>query len=228
MVISLSPSFSGSISLRSPLNPSPINPRPNPGDHLSLFSAAAAVHLRTLSASQATSNLLPVTQTSHHSRSLVSAAFPSFPSSNDPLFDSHCNVGVIVGEGEPAERVLGRFRREVSRAGIIRECRHRRFFESTQEKKKRKSRDAARRNRKRLMLYPSTVSSIQMYLIVTMDYKGCLLSSLLVFNSFCVVILGISIGSFFPEGKGSICWHKFIISSYTLICKYVLKSQTGK
>ncbi|XP_019158775.1 PREDICTED: uncharacterized protein LOC109155613 [Ipomoea nil] len=149
MVYSLSPSFSGSISFPSPLNPSPINSRPKSGDQLSLTSAAAALHFRPLSASQATSNLLPVTQTSHHSRSLVSAAFPSFPPSNDPLFDPYCNVGIIVGEGEPGERVLGRLRREVSRAGIIRECRRRRFFETTQEKKKRKSRDAARRNRMR-------------------------------------------------------------------------------
>nr|GMD31986.1 30S ribosomal protein S21, chloroplastic [Ipomoea batatas] len=103
-----------------------------------LFTISAIARTR------ASSSVMP-----HHSRSLVSAAFPSFPSSNDPLFDPYCNVGIIVGEGEPGERVLGRLRREVSRAGIIRECRRRRFFETTQEKKKRKSRDAARRNRMR-------------------------------------------------------------------------------
>nr|GMD30141.1 30S ribosomal protein S21, chloroplastic-like [Ipomoea batatas]GMD38528.1 30S ribosomal protein S21, chloroplastic-like [Ipomoea batatas] len=131
-----------------PFSPKPFSHKPPPKFRRSALSILLR-RRRPLSASQATSNLLPVTQTSHHSRSLVSAAFPSFPSSNDPLFDPYCNVGIIVGEGEPGERVLGRLRREVSRAGIIRECRRRRFFETTQEKKKRKSRDAARRNRMR-------------------------------------------------------------------------------
>lgn len=54
-----------------------------------------------------------------------------------------------MGEHEPEEKLIGRFRREVLRAGIIQECKRRRYFENNQEKRKRKIRDAARRNRKR-------------------------------------------------------------------------------
>ena len=54
-----------------------------------------------------------------------------------------------MGEHEPEEKLIGRFRREVFRAGIIQECKRRRYFETNQEKRKRKTRDAARRNRKR-------------------------------------------------------------------------------
>nr|POE72637.1 telomere length regulation protein tel2 like [Quercus suber] len=55
---------------------------------------------------------------------------------------------VIVGENEPEDKLVGRFRREVLRAGVIQECKRRRYFENTHDKKKRKARDAARRNRK--------------------------------------------------------------------------------
>ena len=50
-----------------------------------------------------------------------------------------------VEENEPEERLLNRFRREVMRAGVIQECKRRRFFENKQEEKKRKSREAAKR-----------------------------------------------------------------------------------
>lgn len=54
-----------------------------------------------------------------------------------------------MGEHEPEEKLIGRFRRDVLRAGIIQECKRRRYFETTQEKRKRKAREASRRNRKR-------------------------------------------------------------------------------
>ncbi|KAG4938363.1 hypothetical protein JHK86_044504 [Glycine max] len=50
-----------------------------------------------------------------------------------------------VEENEPEERLLNRFRREVMRAGVIQECKRRRFFENKQEEKKRNSREAAKR-----------------------------------------------------------------------------------
>lgn len=53
-----------------------------------------------------------------------------------------------MGENEPEDKLVGRFRREVLRAGVIQECKRRRYFENTHDKKKRKARDAARRNRK--------------------------------------------------------------------------------
>lgn len=54
-----------------------------------------------------------------------------------------------MGDNEPEEKLLGRFRREVMRAGVIQECKRRRYFENAQDEKKRRSRDAAKRNRRR-------------------------------------------------------------------------------
>ncbi|KAG4951239.1 hypothetical protein JHK82_044150 [Glycine max] len=51
----------------------------------------------------------------------------------------------FLDANEPEERLLNRFRREVMRAGVIQECKRRRFFENKQEEKKRKSREAAKR-----------------------------------------------------------------------------------
>ncbi|KAL2553098.1 Ribosomal protein S21 family protein [Forsythia ovata] len=56
---------------------------------------------------------------------------------------------VIADENEPEEKLIGRFRREVMRAGVIQECKRCRFFENKQDKKKRKSREAAKCNRRR-------------------------------------------------------------------------------
>ena len=60
---------------------------------------------------------------------------------------------VIVDDNEPEERLLGRFRREVMRAGVIQECKRRRFFENKQDEKKRRTRDAAKRNKRRFGLF---------------------------------------------------------------------------
>ncbi|KAE8663381.1 30S ribosomal protein S21 [Hibiscus syriacus] len=75
---------------------------------------------------------------------------PSLAYSNTLFFKSVCyNVQVVVAENEPEEKLLGRFRRAVFKAGVVQECKRRMFFESSQEKKKRKAREASRRNRKR-------------------------------------------------------------------------------
>mmetsp|Transcript_48874 Transcript_48874/g.147259 ORF Transcript_48874/g.147259 Transcript_48874/m.147259 type:complete len:109 (-) Transcript_48874:210-536(-) len=58
------------------------------------------------------------------------------------------DVKVVVGEGEPIESALRRFKREVNKSGHLMELRHRRYFENSQEKKKRKVVQA--RNRRRL------------------------------------------------------------------------------
>lgn len=55
---------------------------------------------------------------------------------------------VAVGEGEPIESALRRFKREVNKSGHLMELRHRRYFENSQEEKKRKIVQA--RNRKRM------------------------------------------------------------------------------
>ncbi|TKY63072.1 30S ribosomal protein S21 [Spatholobus suberectus] len=82
---------------------------------------------------------------------------PSLAHANTLFFRSAYNVQVAVDENEPEERLLNRFRREVMRAGVIQECKRRRFFENKQEEKKRKSREAAKRksrSRRPLSRYP--------------------------------------------------------------------------
>ena len=48
-----------------------------------------------------------------------------------------------VGDGEPIESALRRFKREVNKSGHLMELRHRRYFENSQEKKKRKVKEGA-------------------------------------------------------------------------------------
>lgn len=76
---------------------------------------------------------------------LSSVVCPSLAYSNTLFFRSAYNVQVVVGEEEGEERLLNRFRREVMKAGVIQECKRRRFFENKQDEKKRKHRDAAKR-----------------------------------------------------------------------------------
>lgn len=54
---------------------------------------------------------------------------------------------VILGEKEAIESALRRFKRQVSRAGILADVKCHRHFETPQEKKKRKA-VAARRKRR--------------------------------------------------------------------------------
>jgi small subunit ribosomal protein S21 len=48
------------------------------------------------------------------------------------------NIKVDVGDSEPIESALRRFKREVSKSGHLIELRHKRYFENPQEKNKRK------------------------------------------------------------------------------------------
>ncbi|KAH9318914.1 hypothetical protein KI387_020683 [Taxus chinensis] len=60
----------------------------------------------------------------------------------DRDYDVHCrayNVQVFVGENESEDDLLKRFRRAVWEAGVISECRRRRYFESPQDAFKRKN-----------------------------------------------------------------------------------------
>jgi ribosomal protein S21 len=52
---------------------------------------------------------------------------------------------VFVGEDEPADSVVRRFRKAVMQAGVIPECRRRRFHETPQDIVKRKQQNARRR-----------------------------------------------------------------------------------
>ncbi|KAL8551335.1 hypothetical protein ACS0TY_000427 [Phlomoides rotata] len=85
---------------------------------------------------------------SSFSSDVTSVVSPSLAYANTMFFRSAYNVQVIVADKEPEERLIGRFKREVMRAGVIQECKRRRYFENKQEEKKRKTREAAKRNRR--------------------------------------------------------------------------------
>jgi small subunit ribosomal protein S21 len=53
----------------------------------------------------------------------------------------HVKIKVEVGDSEPIESALRRFKREVNKSGHLMELRHRRYFENSQEKVKRKVRE---------------------------------------------------------------------------------------
>eukprot|EP01083_Nonionella_stella_P040009 108804_1 len=57
------------------------------------------------------------------------------------------SIKIDVGEGEPIESALRRFKREVNKSGHMMELRHRRYFENSQEKKKRKVKEGRMRKR---------------------------------------------------------------------------------
>lgn len=94
----------------------------------------------------------PTKISSDDDRSLTSVAWPSLANVNVLCF---FNVQIEVADDEPEEKIARRFRSVVLRAGIIQECKRKRFFESSQEKRKRKARSAAQRNRKRYSVWAS-------------------------------------------------------------------------
>lgn len=55
---------------------------------------------------------------------------------------------VTVGENEGIESALRRFKRQVSKAGILRDLRNHRHFETPQEKRKRKALAVRRTHRR--------------------------------------------------------------------------------
>ncbi|XP_021762026.1 30S ribosomal protein S21, chloroplastic-like [Chenopodium quinoa] len=99
---------------------------------------------------------IPFSQKTHLSYPLncpsITLKNPENPRNRNGLFITSMgtyNVQVVVDENEHEEKLLSRFRREVFRAGVIQECKRRRWFENPHDKKKRKSREAAKRNSKR-------------------------------------------------------------------------------
>jgi small subunit ribosomal protein S21 len=54
-------------------------------------------------------------------------------------------VFVVVGENEPFEKALKKFKRLVEKEGILTEVRRRQFYEKPSEKKKRRERQARKR-----------------------------------------------------------------------------------
>eukprot|EP01083_Nonionella_stella_P006790 19662_1 len=68
---------------------------------------------------------------------MASAFAPSTPMSRTATA-LPVNIKVDVGEGEPIESALRRFKREVNKSGHLQDLRHKRFFENSQDRKKRK------------------------------------------------------------------------------------------
>lgn len=58
--------------------------------------------------------------------------------------------GIKVGQDEPVEMAIKRFRKQVERGGVISECRRREAFEKPSVAKKRKEAAARKRLMKRL------------------------------------------------------------------------------
>ena len=56
-------------------------------------------------------------------------------------------VKIEMGDGEPIESALRRFKREVNKSGHLMELRHRRYFENSQERKKRKVKEGRLRKK---------------------------------------------------------------------------------
>jgi small subunit ribosomal protein S21 len=56
-------------------------------------------------------------------------------------------VKVDVGDGEPIESALRRFKREVNKSGHLMELRHKRYFENSQERIKRKVKEGRMRKK---------------------------------------------------------------------------------
>ncbi|PON85292.1 Ribosomal protein [Trema orientale] len=134
-------------------SPPPLPPSSPPSTLLSLpqsanFPKIASVWAPRLTTLGPTSPAISSSSASP-SHEIAAVVFPSVANSNTLFFKSAYNVQVITEENEPEERLLSRFRREVFKAGVLQECRRRRFFENSHDKRKRKARDAARKNRKR-------------------------------------------------------------------------------
>lgn len=79
----------------------------------------------------------------------MSVVCPSFAYANTLYFKSSYNVQIVCDEEEQEESVVQRFRREAFRNGIVQEAKRRKFRETNQEKVKRKTKEAAKRNRRR-------------------------------------------------------------------------------
>ena len=64
-----------------------------------------------------------------------------------PTTELAVKIRVEVGDGEPIESAIRRFKREVNKSGHLMELRHKKHFENSQEKKKRKVKEARMRKK---------------------------------------------------------------------------------
>lgn len=75
----------------------------------------------------------------------MSVLHPGLEHVNVMYFKGTYNTQVFVGEDEPADSVVRRFRKAVMATGVIPECRRRRYHETPQDIVKRKQKDSHRR-----------------------------------------------------------------------------------
>mmetsp|Transcript_20661 Transcript_20661/g.33255 ORF Transcript_20661/g.33255 Transcript_20661/m.33255 type:complete len:109 (-) Transcript_20661:282-608(-) len=78
---------------------------------------------------------------------LNTSAFAPQPAFHRPATALDVKIKVTVGDGEPIESAIRRFKREVNNSGHLMELRHKRYFETTQEKKKRKVKEGRMRKK---------------------------------------------------------------------------------
>ncbi|KAG9446304.1 hypothetical protein H6P81_012432 [Aristolochia fimbriata] len=124
----------------------PLSPLPTKSSQTHLAFPVSPSSLALSSPSTVTKNgKLLVARKDESFSDYMSVAYPSTANANTLFFRAGYNVQVVVEDNEPEEKLLGRFRREVMRAGVIQECKRRRYFENKQEEKKRKTREAAKR-----------------------------------------------------------------------------------
>jgi small subunit ribosomal protein S21 len=78
----------------------------------------------------------------------VGVASPTVSFHNSKLETSlNVKIKVAVGDGEPIESAIRRFKREVNKSGHLMELRHKRYFENTQQKKIRKVKEGRMRKK---------------------------------------------------------------------------------
>ena len=129
-------------SLLTPSKQPPPPPKAAPPNNLSISSS---------SDDKKRDGYAPLVASSCNSSSsdVMSVVCPSLAYANTMYYNSGYNVQVEVEENESDEYLFNRFRRDVMRSGVIQEVKRRRYFENKQEERKRRIRDAAKRNRAR-------------------------------------------------------------------------------
>ncbi|KAL3788432.1 hypothetical protein ACHAWO_007387 [Cyclotella atomus] len=78
---------------------------------------------------------------------MASAFVPAATVSRGSALSLTSKVKIVVGEGEPIESAIRRFKREVNKSGHLMDLRSKRYFENSQDRKKRKIVQARLRKR---------------------------------------------------------------------------------
>jgi small subunit ribosomal protein S21 len=82
---------------------------------------------------------------SYRSHAFIACYLLSFLPARSTSTALSVKIKINVGDGEPVESALRRFKREINKSGHLMDLRHRRHFENSQEKKKRKIKEGRMR-----------------------------------------------------------------------------------